>query len=147
MQVKECMCTQVSCVSPETNLNDVARIMKEKHVGCLPVCGVNNQVVGLITDRDLVLRGIACNKDTNTTPVSEVMTTKVYSVTPNENVESATKTMCDCQVRRIPVVENNCMVGILTLADIANHDYITEQEVGKTVEGICKCGNNPKNAE
>ena len=147
MKVKECMCTQISCVSPETNLNDVARIMKEQHVGCIPICSTNNQIVGLITDRDLVLRGIACNKDTNTTPVSEVMTTKLYSVTPNENLEMATKTMCDCQVRRIPVIENNCMVGILTLADIANHNHITEQEVGKTVEGICRCGHNAQNAE
>lgn len=147
MKVKECMCTQISCVSPETKLNDVAKIMKDKHVGCIPVCSTNNQIVGLITDRDLVLRGMACNKDTNTTPVSEVMTTKVYSVTPNENVEAATKTMCECQVKRIPVIENNCMVGILTLADIANHDYVTPQEVGKTVEGICKCGNHARNNE
>ena len=126
-------------------LYDVAKIMKDKHVGCLPVCGANQKIVGLVTDRDLVLRGMACNKDTNTTPVSEIMTTKLYSVAPDEDVNQATKTMCDCQVKRIPVVENDNMVGILTLADIANNDYINPQEVGQTVEGICRCGNNPQN--
>ncbi len=147
MKVRECMCTQISCVSPETNLNNVAKIMKEKHVGCIPVCNNNSEIVGLITDRDLVLRGIACNKDTNTTPASEIMTTKIYSVTPEETVDNATKTMCECQVRRIPVIENNTMIGILTLADIANHNEINEEHVGKTVEGICKCGNHARNNE
>ena len=121
--------------------------MKEKHVGCIPVSNNNSEIVGLITDRDLVLRGIACNKDTNTTPASEIMTTKIYSVTPEETVDNATKTMCECQVRRIPVIENNTMIGILTLADIANHNEINEEHVGKTVEGICKCGNHARNNE
>lgn len=145
MKVSECMCTQISCVNPETNLTNVAKIMKEKHVGCIPVCNADNKIVGLITDRDLVLRGIACNKDTNTTSASEIMTTNLYSVTPNEEVENATRTMCECQVRRIPVIENSYMVGILTLADIANHNEINQNEVGKTVEEICKCGNHAKN--
>ena len=147
MKVKECMCTQISCVNPETNLTDVAKLMKNQHVGCLPICDTNKQIVGLVTDRDLVLRGIACNKDANTTPVSDIMTTKIYTVTPNENVENATKTMCDCQVKRIPVVENNQMVGILTLGDIANNNEINQTDIGKTVEGICRCGNHVKNNE
>ena len=147
MKVKECMCTQISCVNPETNLTDVAKLMKNQHVGCLPICDTNKQIVGLVTDRDLVLRGIACNKDANTTPVSDIMTTEIYTVTPNENVENATKTMCDCQVKRIPVVENNQMVGILTLGDIANNNEINQTDIGKTVEGICRCGNHVKNNE
>lgn len=147
MKVKECMCTQISCVNPETNLTDVAKLMKNQHVGCLPICDTNKQIVGLVTDRDLVLRGIACNKDANTTPVSDIMTTEIYTVTPNENVENATKTMCDCQVKRIPVVENNQMVGILTLGDIANNNEINQTDIGKTVEGICRCGNHAKNNE
>lgn len=145
MKVKECMCTQISCVKPDTNLTDIAKIMKEKHVGCIPVCNTNNQMVGLITDRDLVLRGLACNKDVNTTPASEIMTTQIYTATPDESVENATKTMCECQIRRIPVIENECVVGIVTLADIANQNDINEQEVGKTVEEICRCGNNTQN--
>ena len=145
MKVKECMCTQISCVSPETNLTDVAKLMKDQHVGCLPVCDTNKQIVGLVTDRDLVLRGVACNKDTNATPVSAVMTTQVYTITPNEDVENATQTMCDCQVKRIPVIENNQMVGILTLGDIANNTELDQEYVGRTVEGICKCGNHAQN--
>ncbi len=147
MKVKECMCTQISCVSPETNLTDVAKVMKEQHVGCLPICNTNKQIVGLVTDRDLVLRGVACNKDANTTPVSAIMTTGIYTVNPDEEIENASKTMCDCQVKRIPVIENNQMVGILTLGDIANNNELNQEYVGKTVEGICKCGHNAQNNE
>lgn len=147
MKVKECMCTQISCVKPETKLVDVAKMMKDKHVGCIPVCNSNDMIVGLITDRDLVLRGIACDKDLNTTPISEVMTTKIYSIEPEEDIENATRLMCDCQVKRIPVIENEIMVGILTLADIANHKEINKEKVGETTEGICKCGNDVQNNE
>ena len=145
MKVKECMCSQVSCVKPETTLKDVAKMMQENHVGCIPVCDNKNSVVGLVTDRDLVLRGIACNKDTNTTPVSEVMTTKVYTVAPDAEVTEASKIMCDCQIKRVPVIENEMIVGIITLGDLANNQQVNGTQVYTTVEGICKCGENTKN--
>ncbi len=145
MKVRECMCNQVSCVSPETTLNNVARIMQEQHVGCIPVCDTNKKIVGLITDRDIVLRGVACNKDTNTTPASQIMTTKVYTITPDAEVTEASKIMCDCQIKRVPVIENNTVVGMITLGDLANNQNVQGQQVYQTIEGICKCGNNAKN--
>ena len=145
MKVRECMCNQVSCVSPETTLNNVARIMQEQHVGCIPVCDTNKKIVGLITDRDIVLRGVACNKDTNTTPASQIMTTKVYTITPDAEVTEASKIMCDCQIKRVSVIENNTVVGMITLGDLANNQNVQGQQVYQTIEGICKCGNNAKN--
>lgn len=145
MKVKECMCNQVSCVNPATTLSDVAKIMQEKHVGCIPVCDTNKNVVGLITDRDIVLRGVACNKDTNTTPVSDIMTTKVYTVAADAEVTEASKVMCDCQIKRVPVIENDVIVGIITLGDLANNQQVNGQQVYTTVEGICRCGNHTKN--
>ena len=145
MKVRECMCNQVSCVKPETTLKDVAKMMQENHVGCIPVCDTKNMVVGLVTDRDLVLRGIACNKDTATTPVSEVMTTKVYTVAPDAEVTEASKIMCDCQVKRVPVIENETIVGIITLGDLANNQEVKGTEVYTAVEGICRCDGNTKN--
>lgn len=142
MKVRECMCNQVSCVNPKATLSEVAQIMQQNHVGCIPVCDNNKNVVGLVTDRDIVLRGVACNKDTNTTPVSDIMTTKVYTVTPDAEVTEASKIMCDCQIKRVPVLENEAIVGIITLGDLANKEGV---ETGHTVEGICKCGNNTKN--
>ncbi len=146
MKVKDCMCCDVACVNPESKISDVAKLMLNKHVGCIPVCD-NKKVVGLVTDRDLILRSLACDKDIKQTPVSEVMTTKVFNVSPDAEVSEASKIMCDCQVRRVPVVENDVLVGIITIGDLANNQNISNQEVSETVEGICKCHNNPKNAE
>ena len=143
MKVKECMCNKVACVKPGTTLNNIAKIMQEQHVGCIPVCDANNNVLGLITDRDIVLRGVACNKDVNTTPVSEIMTTNVQTITPEAEVAEASQIMCDCQIKRVPVVENETIVGMITLGDLAN--VAKENQVTKAVEGICRCGNNTQN--
>ena len=147
MKVKECMCTNVACVNPNTTVCDVAKLMLDKHVGCIPVCNEKNNVVGLVTDRDLILRTLACEKDVKQTPVSEVMTTKVFNITPNAEVAEAEKIMCECQVRRVPVVENDILVGIITIGDLANNQNVSHNEVSNTVEKICKCGENSKNAE
>lgn len=145
MKVKDCMCNNVACVTPQTTLSDVAKMMQTEHVGCIPVCDANKTVVGLVTDRDIVLRGVACSKNTNTTPVSEVMTTKVYTVAPDAEVTEASKIMCDCQVKRVPVIENDTIVGIITLGDLANNGQVNGTQVYTTVEGICKCGDDTKN--
>ena len=147
MKVKECMCRAVACVKPETTICDVAKLMLNKHVGCIPVCDNNKNVVGLVTDRDLTLRSLACEKDIKQTPVSEIMTTKVFNVSPDAEVSEAEKIMCDCQIRRVPVVENDVLVGIITVGDLANNQNVPQNEVSSTVEGICKCGENSKNAE
>ena len=147
MKVKECMCTDVACVKPETTICDVAKLMLNKHVGCIPVCNEKNNVVGLVTDRDLTLRSLACEKDIKQTPVSKVMTTKVFNVSPDAEVSEAEKIMCDFQIRRVPVVENDILVGIITLGDLANNQSISSQDVSNTVEKICKCDGNTENAE
>ncbi len=146
MKVRECMCNEVACVNPNSTISDVAKLMLDKHVGCIPVCD-NDKVVGLVTDRDLILRSLACEKDIKKTPVSEVMTTKVFNVSPDAEVSEARKIMRDCQIRRVPVIENDMLVGIITLGDLANNQNVTSQEVSDTVEGICKCHQNSKNAE
>jgi CBS domain-containing protein len=145
MKVRDCMCNQVSCVNPQTTINDVAKLMQQNHVGCIPVCDTNKNVVGLVTDRDIVLRGVACNKNTNTTPISEIMTTAVYTVTPDEELTQASKIMCDCQIKRVPVIENDTIVGIITLGDLVNAEGVNSKQVTTTVEGICRCGNDSKN--
>ena len=147
MKVKECMCSEVACVKPDSKITDVAKLMLNKHVGCIPVCDDKNKVVGLVTDRDLTLRSLACEKDIKQTPVSEVMTTKVFNVAPDAEVSEAEKIMCECQVRRVPVVENDVLVGIITVGDLANNQNISAKEVSDTVEQICNCNENPKNAE
>ena len=149
MKVKECMCTNVYCATPDTTVTNIAKIMNEKHVGCVPVCDNNKNLCGIITDRDIILRTIACNKDVNTTPASEVMTTKVWTCTQDEEIENAQNKMANNQIRRLPVCDtNNHVIGMITLGNLAqNWNEIGRVQVSETIGDICKCGNQTKNAE
>ena len=143
MKVCDCMCSDIVTVKPDATVSDVAKKMQETHVGCLPVCDEQNKLVGLVTDRDLTLRCIACDKDYKTTPVSEVMTTNIFTVRPDDNINDATRYMCDCQVNRIPVVENGCIKGIITIGDLAKNSEMSSNYVGKAKQDIC-CGKHNK---
>ena len=145
MKVKDCMCNQVTYVKPDCSVEDCAKLMCNNHIGCVPVCDNTNQVVGLITDRDILLRTIGCGKDAKGVPVSEVMTCNVCSCTPEVDVTEAEKLMSQNQVRRLPIIENNKIVGILTLGDLASNKDVHTEEVCHTLENICNCNN--KNAE
>lgn len=145
MKVKDCMCNHVNFVKPDTTIQDCAKMMCECHIGCTPVCDDGNRLVGIVTDRDILLRAVACEKDTCKTPVSEIMTTKPYACDCNSDITEAEKIMADKQVRRIPVMENNKVIGILTLGDLAANNDIDQYELCNTIE--CICGTNNHNAE
>ena len=147
MKVRDCMCNDVACVGPEATVSEVAKLMQERHVGCIPVCDTNQKILGLVTDRDLILRTLACDKDIKQTKVSDVMTTNVYNCTPEAEVEDVEQIMCDCQIRRVPVVENEQLIGIITIGDLAKNKNVNADEMSYTFERICKCGDNAKNAE
>lgn len=148
MKVKECMCNEVCCVKPDTHLNQVAKLMSEHHVGCIPVCDDNHCICGIVTDRDILLRAVACEKDTKNCPVSDVMTCNVCTCQEDDEMTNAQSKMSQNQIRRLPVCDkNNKVVGILTLGDLAqNERNLGVQEVCHTIEGICN-GNQPQNAE
>ena len=143
MKVKECMCDNVIWAAPETTIQEVAKQMSEAHIGCLPVCDENEKVVGIVTDRDVILRCIACEKDYRQTPVSEIMTTNVQTVDSEDSVNQAIKFMCDCKIKRIPVVEEGKLKGIVTLGDLAKDPEISDTTVGDTAKSIC-CGEQNK---
>lgn len=145
MKVKDCMCNEVIYVRPECSTEECAKLMNENHIGCIPVCDNTNKVVGIITDRDILLRTIGCGKEINNTKISDVMTCNVACCTPETDIKDAEKIMKENQVRRIPVMENNKVVGILTLGDLAKNNDITELEKSRILEDICSC--NKKNAE
>ena len=145
MKVKDCMCNEVAYVNPDCSVEDCAKLMCNNHIGCVPVCDNSKQVVGLVTDRDIVLRTIGCGKDIKNTPVSDIMTCQVCLCTPDVDVSEAEKIMSENQIRRLPVVDNNKIVGILTLGNLTTNKAINTQEVCDTLENICGC--NEKNAE
>ena len=100
MKVKDCMCGEVWSVKPETTIKEIAKIMEKNHIGCVPVCNNDNSLVGLITDRDIILRGIACDKDVNTTKASDIMTTNVCTCNQDDDIDDAQYKMAENQIRR-----------------------------------------------
>ena len=150
MKVKDCMCTDVCCVKPETTIRDVAKLMSQNHIGSIPVCDTNNCLCGIVTDRDIILRTIACDKDVKTTPVSDIMSTNVCTCEENEDMANAENKMGTNKVRRLPVCDNNKkVIGILTLGDrdiAQNRAKLDDREICITFEDVCDCDTN-KNAE
>ena len=149
MKVKECMCQDVCCVKPETKVYEVAKLMSENHIGSIPVCDNNNCLCGIVTDRDIILRSIACDKDVKQTPISDIMTCNVCFCKEDDDMTNAQNKMAKNQIRRLPVCDNNKnVIGILTLGDLAQFDKeLGKQEVCTTMENICECNGNKKNAE
>ncbi|WP_461202533.1 CBS domain-containing protein [Anoxybacillus sp. TBDG-1] len=116
------MTRQVATVAPDQPVQEAARLMNEYNIGAIPVVE-NGKVKGMITDRDITLR-ITAQGLTPATPVSQVMTSDVVTGTPNMSVDEAAKVMAKNQIRRLPIVQNNELCGIVALGDIAtNHTY------------------------
>lgn len=147
MKVKDCMCDNVFCVKPDTRVDEIAKLMSEKHIGCVPVCDTNNCICGIITDRDILLRTVACDKETCNTIASQIMSTDVCTCKQDDEMTNAESKMSSKQIRRLPVCdENNHVIGILTVGDLAhNGNQLGSQEVCTTIENICGCNSSKQN--
>ena len=143
MKVKDCMCDDVCCVKPNAKVQEVAKLMAQNHIGCVPVCDNNDCICGIVTDRDVLLRCVACDKDIHQTPVSDIMSCIVYTCQENDEMSNAESKMGQQQIRRLPVCDNqNRIVGILTIGDIAqNNQQLGQNQVCTTFENICGCNN------
>lgn len=145
MRVKDCMgVKEIVQATPETSVKEVADLMNQNHVGCIPICQ-EEQVVGLVTDRDIVTRAVAASLDCATTKVSDIMNTKIIKTTPDTDIDEALDTMKKNQIRRLPVIEDNKIVGILTMGDIAV--TLDEEEIGETVSCICDDDDGEKHCD
>lgn len=134
LRCREIMTKSVSTASPGTTLRDVASIMAAGDVGSVPVIDGGN-LVGLITDRDIVIRAVAAGKPPETL-AADVMTTEIFSVRPDDFVFEAIRLMGDKQIRRIPVVsESGELAGIIAMADIALETE-DSREVAEMLEEI-----------
>lgn len=143
MKVKDCMCDDVCCVKPNAKVQEVAKLMAQNHIGCVPVCDDNDCICGIVTDRDVLLRCVACDKNIHQTPVSDIMSCNVYTCQENDEMSNAESKMGQQQIRRLPVCDNqNRIVGILTMGDIAqNNQQLCQNQVCTTFENICGCNN------
>jgi len=133
MKVSEVMTRDVRVANPEQSIRAAAQLMAELDAGVLPV-GANDRLVGMITDRDIAVRGVAKGK-TPDTPVREVMTDDVKYCFEDEEVDHVARNMAEIQVRRLPVVNRDKrLVGIIAIADLAANE--DARVVGEAVSGI-----------
>jgi len=119
MKVREIMTNQVITVSPGESVETAARMLTHYNIGILPVCSENGTLRGLVTDRDLVTRCLASNRDPGKTTVKEIMTDSVMAVQPDMEVGVAAHLMGRQQVRRLPVVAEGKLCGMVSLGDLA----------------------------
>ena len=132
--VKDIMTKDVSVCRTDSCLSDAATMMKEKNVGALPICDNQGNLMGMVTDRDLVLRGYA-EKQPESTPVQQVMSDHLCQCGPDTTLEEASKMMAEHQVRRLPVVENGKMTGIVSLGDLSL-DHMSDEAAGQALHEI-----------
>jgi CBS domain-containing protein len=121
MQVKDVMTANPACSTPETPLPEVARLMLDHDCGEIPVVESQERKVptGVVTDRDIVCRIIAKGQDPREATANDAMTSPAVTVTPETSLEECSRIMEQKQIRRVPVVDDNGLVGIVALADIA----------------------------
>ena len=122
MKVRDLMTTPAIQISPEETVAVAARTLTHYNIGVLPVCAQDGRLQGLVTDRDLVTRCMAADRPVGQMTVAEVMTGRVISVSPDMEAGVAAHLMGRQQVRRLPVVENGRLCGMVSLGDLARRE-------------------------
>ena len=119
MKLRDVMSNPVIRIHPDESVSVAARTLANYNIGALPVCGSDGRVCGLVTDRDIVTRCLAANRSPQSTTVREVMTANVISAWPDMDTALAAGLMGREQVRRLPVMENGKLCGMVSLGDLA----------------------------
>lgn len=136
MLIKEIMTKDCQCIRPSSTLSDAAKEMKRLDVGSLPVCGDDDKLAGMLTDRDIVVRAIADDKSPDETQVQDAMTSNVSYCFDDEATDQAVENMKGQQIRRLIVLNRDKkLVGIVSLGDLATKGKDDELS-GKTLEQI-----------
>lgn len=137
MNIRDVMTPNPRCVSPTDTIQSAARIMRDEDTGAVPVVE-NGRPVGMVTDRDIVVRVVADGGQLNRS-IGDIVTTGVVSATPDMSTREAAELMSEHQIRRLPVVENEQLVGIVSLGDLAvkdARDKLTGDTLEKVSEGV-----------
>lgn len=131
MKIRDVMTGPAVTVSPENLIVDAAKLMQTHNIGSIPVVD-SEKLVGIVTDRDITVRSVARGLDPKKGEVRDVMTRDVTTVSPDESAENAARLMSYDRIRRLPVVENDRVVGIVALGDMATTDNM-EFEAGSAL--------------
>jgi CBS domain-containing protein len=136
MQLKDVMTPNPECIPPDATLQDAARKMRDLDVGAMPICGDDDRLAGMITDRDITVRAVAEGKDPRATPVREAMTEEVVYGFEDQDVGDAARVMEQKQIRRLLILDRNKrLVGIVSLGDLAVEGD-DRSKAGEVLQGV-----------
>ncbi len=138
--VRDIMTPGAECASVNETLVDAARKMRDLDVGALPICGDDNRLAGMLSDRDIVVRAIADGKDAGSVRVGDLADGKPITIGADDSIEEALATMSKHGVRRLPVIDGHNLVGIVSQADIARN--LPDDKIGDLVEAISSAPSN-----
>jgi CBS domain-containing protein len=131
---REVMTGSAECIGENDTVLDAARKLAELDVGAMPICGEDNRLKGMLTDRDIVVKVLAQGKDPASTRAGELGDGKPVTIGADDSIEEALRTMAGHQVRRLPVIDGHELVGIVSQADVARN--LDEERTGELVEAI-----------
>jgi CBS domain-containing protein len=133
---REAMTAGVECVGESETVAEAARKMADLGVGSLPICGDDNRLKGMISDRDIVVKVVARQQDPATVTVGSLAEGKPVTIGADDSLEEALRTMSEHQVRRLPVIDGHDLVGILSQADLAK--ALPDEAAGDLVQAISR---------
>ncbi len=133
-KARDVMTSPCECVGETDSVADAAKRLSELDVGSMPICGEDDRLKGMITDRDIVVRVVAQGKDPSDVKVSELAQGKPVTIGADDSVDEALDVMSENKIRRLPVIDGHDLVGIISQADIATE--VSEEKVGDLVEAI-----------
>jgi CBS domain-containing protein len=131
---RDIMHTGAECIGKSQTLQHAARQMRDLDVGALPICGDDGRLLGIVTDRDIVVKCIASGVDPGTVTAGQLIQAEPVAIGPAADVDEVLQLMQENQIRRLPVIDNQQVVGMISEADLARN--LPEQAVGQFVEAI-----------
>lgn len=138
MKVRDIMSKDIACVRSDDTIERAAQLMKQYNVGSIPVC-TDDKILGIVTDRDIAVRSTATGEDPGERRVGDIMTKEPVVGSPEMDVRDAAKLMSDRQIRRLPIVENNSLIGIVALGDISL-EPASRKSAGYALQNISEPG-------
>jgi CBS domain-containing protein len=131
---RDIMTSDADCVQESQSIVDAAKELASRDVGAMPICGDDDRLKGMLTDRDIVVKVLAQGKDPSSTKVSELAEGKPVTIGADDSIEEALRTMSEYKVRRLPVIDGHELIGIISQADIARN--LDDEKTGDLVEAI-----------
>jgi CBS domain-containing protein len=131
---REVMTAGAECIGENDTVETAARRLAELNVGAMPICGEDDRLKGMLTDRDIVVKVLAAGKDPASTTAGDLAEGKPVTIGADDSVDEALRTMAEHKVRRLPVIDGHDLIGIVSQADLATS--VDEDKVGELVEAI-----------